>query len=248
MTINETEPRVWGNNVNTIMQEDMRGIPQNIAYYDADDGMQIGGNDPRITILMQEPLNLFRPHVYSDFNEQSLDSKWRFQGANGGYLTLQDGCAKINSGNTNAGGGTLDMPNVPVYIAAGCRIYFYLTTSPNGNLSLEFGVKTGGQYLRFQRVEDNTAQHYFAQTNNGTTANTDTGVAGNSVRRLFCIDVKASQVDYYISNDGGQLQLVATHTNTITGAPVGNAYISFYNRYPAQRQVAMDAFYGILLR
>jgi len=41
----QPDPFLWVNNVNTTLQEDMRGVPQNIAYYDADDGYQLGPTD-----------------------------------------------------------------------------------------------------------------------------------------------------------------------------------------------------------
>ena len=97
MPIPQSDSLSWPNNVNTTIQADQRGSYQNIAYYDNDDGMQIGPNDVRITQLMQTPLNVFRPHVSSDFNETTLDPKWTFTPYASGTLSLS--ASKGGEGN-----------------------------------------------------------------------------------------------------------------------------------------------------
>lgn len=243
----QTEPLQFPNNVNTITQADKYGTQQNIAYFDADDGMQIGPNDPRLTQLMQTPLNMFRPHVVADFNELALDPKVAFTAYASGQCLLGNGCATIRCATVNGSGGRLEMPNVPVPFVPGQRVYFYLTTVPNGNLALEFGIAGASHFCKFSRVEDDVAQHYFAkvQSANGV-ANIDTGQAGDSVRRLFCISIEAGGVRFYASTDMGVLHDVGFYPEVPTGT--GKIFLDFKNRYPAQREVALDFIYGVLIR
>lgn len=237
----------YPNNVNSITQADMRGNQQNIAYFDADDGMQIGPNDPRITQIMQTPLNMFRPHVVADFNELTLDQKAMFTSFDGGQCVMGNGCATIKSALISGSGGRIELTNVPVPFVPGQRVYFYLTTIPNGNLSLEFGISDKAQFCKFSRIEDNVAQNYFAkvQTANGI-ACINTGQPGDSVRRLFCISIEAGGVRFYASTDMGVLQDVGFHPEI----PLGNGkiFIDFKSRYPAPREVAIDLIYGVLIR
>lgn len=243
----QIEPLQFPNNVNTITQADKRGIQQNIAYFDADDDLQIGPNDPRITQLMQTPLNMFRPHVVADFNELTLDPKVAFTPYASGQCLMGNGCATIRCASVNGSGGRLEMSNVPVPFVPGQRVYFYLTTSPNGNLALEFGIAGATQHCKFSRVEDDVAQHYFAkvQSANGV-ANIDTNTAGDSVRRLFCISIESGGVRFYAGTDAGVLQDVGFYPKIPTGA--GKIFVDFKNRYPAQRDLAVDIIYGVLIR
>jgi len=245
----QPDPFLWVNNVNTTLQEDMRGVPQNIAYYDADDGFQLGPNDPRITALLQVPLNLFRPHVVSDFHETTLDPKWTVVTTGSGSTLLGNGVLTFRTGTTNGSGVEATMPNVPMPLVPGTRIYFYLTTLPNGNLDLKFGIKKdANNVIKFSRVEDNTAANYRAKCMaGGVETNASTTAPGDSVRRFFCISMTSAGVNFYVGNDGGQLMLQANiQTNVPSG--VGKAYIKFFNRYAVNRDLELDVVYALPIR
>jgi hypothetical protein len=246
----ETSPLTWPNNVNTTVQRDKRGTPQNIAYYDNDDTLTLGPiSDPRITTIMQTPVNLFRPHIFSDFNEMALDPKWQATFAGNGALTFHDGVADIATGTTNGGGCRLSMPNVPAFIVPGMRLYFYLTTPVSGAIDLKFGVAGGSQYAQFSRVEDGAASNYHAQTNIGATLDTDCGQVGDSVRRIFAIDFNPHTLtmDYYIGSGGGELVKLASHAATNT-AQQGAVFVDFKSRSAANRNLLLDVVYAVLIR
>lgn len=244
-----TSPLLFENNVNTVMQKDQYGNYQNIAYLDHDNDMVIGPTDPRMSILTQIPINMFRPQPFSDFDEVTLDPKWKFTPIGSGSLALADSQAIINTGYSNNSGGELDMPNVPLYFVPGQKIYFYLTTVPNGNLDLEFGIKADDNNLiRFTRVEDDVAEGYAAETRANGQSNRYPDISvGDSVRRLFCIEIIENAVHFYIGTDAGQLVLLATQTADIP-VGIGHAYMKFTNRYPTQRQVALDFVWTVRIR
>jgi len=247
--IQETDFHNWDNNVNTITQKDAGGNIHNIAYIDADDGMQFGPNDPRITALMQVPLNLFRPHVVSDFDERTLDPKWDSSFTGSSYTALSSSELVLHTGATNGSSIEVSMPNVPMYFVAGQKVYFYLRTPVNGNLDLEFGIKKDANNLiRFKRVEDDVAQQYASQCMSGGVIDSLSSVGvGDSVRRIFCIEVVAGAVKFYVGTDMGKLELKSTHTiNIPTGT--GKVYAKFSNRYPTDRTVNIDIIYTVRIR
>lgn len=247
--IQMTDFQQWDNNVNTGCQKDKRGNVQNIAYYDADDGMQIGPNDPRLTLINQVPLNFFRPHVVSEFDEVSLDPKWTTSLTGSAYMSYSNSEAIIHTGTTNGSGCEMAIPNAPMYFVAGQRVYFYLYTTPNGNLDLEFGVKyDANNLIRFRRIEDSVAQPYYSETlAGGVSTVTNNLYAGDSVRRLFCIETTSTGVNFYISTDAGELILKSTHTTNIpTGQ--GHIYLKFFNRYAAERSLHLDTVYAVRIK
>lgn len=245
----KNESYYWNNNENTTMQKDQYGSVQNIAYYDADDGMQVGPNDPKFSIITQVPINMFRPQPFSDFDEVSLDNKWSYSGTGSSYLSYANSCVTLNTGTTNGSVGEIMMPNVPIYFVNGQRVYFYLSTTPNGNLEAEFGIKyDDNNLIRFKRVEDNTAVAYYSETRASGVSNTYSDVApANSVRRLFCIEMVSDVVKFWVGTDMGILQLKATHTANIP-IGIGHAYVKFKNRYAANRELAVDFVWPVRIR
>lgn len=246
MSIPQTDSLAWPNNVNTTTQAGPNGTQQNLAYFDADWGVQYGPNDPRYTVINQIPINLFRPHIYSDFDEISLDNRWQFSAYSSGALVMGNSCAAINSGLTNGGGGKLTLYRQVPFIP-GQRVYFYLTTIPNGNLALEFGISGATNFAKFSRIEDNTAQNYFAKVQSSAgSANIDTGTTGNSIRRLFCLSIESGGVRFYCGTDAGVLVDSGFYPAIPSGT--GNIFIDFKSRYAAARCVSVDAVYAILIR
>jgi len=242
-------PLYFDNNDNTILQKDQYSTYQNVAYFDADNGMIIGPNDPRMSIITQVPINCFRPQPFSDFDERSLDAKWLFTPAGSGTVAMANSCAVILSGLSVNNGGELKMTNVPIYMVAGQRVYFYLSTPTNGNLDLEFGIKVDSNNLvRFKRSEDNTAQAYSSETRASGTSDSYSGVCpGDSVRRIFCIELVTNAVKFWVGTDMGELVLQATHTTCIPSG-TGNVYLKFTNRYTANREVDLDFVWPIRIR
>lgn len=240
------------NNVNTILQKDTQGTYQNIAFYDADNGLVHGPTDVRETHIFSTPVNMFRHHVVSDFDEAStLDPKWTFTAISGGTNSqVADSKTAISTGTTSGGGGKLTLTNCNIPIIAGQRIYFYMETAPNGNLDLTFGLEVdANNYIRFRRTDAGAAGNVFAENANaGTLTSTDTTQVGNSVRRLYCIEIVSPiQIKYWVGTDAGVLQLKATHTTNI---PSGNhkAFIRLVNSTTANRQVLIDMVYLIAIR
>lgn len=242
-------PLGYENNVNTVMQKDQYGNYQNLAYMDADNGLQVGPDDPRMSIITQVPINAFRPQPFSDFDERTLDSKWLFTGTGSSYYTLSDSNVTIQTGSTNNSTGELTMTNVPMHFVNGQKIYFYLSTVPNGNLELEFGIKKDDNNLiRFRRTEDDVAQPYISEVKSGGTTDSYPGIGtGDSVRRLFCIHITSEGTKFYIGTDMGELQLKSTHTAFLP-AGKGYAYLKFKNRYPAPRSVSVDFVWLVRVR
>jgi len=245
----QTSPLSWCNNTNTITQADPQGTQHNIAYIDADWGMQIGPDDPRFTLLMNTPLNFFRPHIVSDFNEVTLDPKWTTTATNGASYSISDGCLILKTGTTLGGSIEATMPNTPMPLVAGTQIRFYLTTLPNGNLDLEFGMKVNStNVIRFRRTEGDAACPYHAQCMAGNVqTDCNTGQAGDSVRRFFCISITSSGVDFYIGNDGGQLTILS-HITTNIPSGTAHPYIKLTNSYAADREVYLDVVYAMPIR
>ena len=235
----ETAPRplVFPNNVNTLLQRDQFGDAQNVAYYDGDSGLFLGpGADPRPTIYSNVPINLFRRHVFADFEEAAgLDARCRFDAAGTASGASEMGVFRIRTGAAAGSRGELIMPNVSAPAYAGQRVYFYLRTYPAGNLELSFGVRHPTRpdvAIRFARTDTGgpagPGGAYVAETAVGPGANDVTrsplgvGAApgGDAVRRLFCINVTktqdalnggAGEVEFYVGTDGGVLERKAVH-------------------------------------
>ena len=272
------EPLLFANNDNTVLQRDSFGSYQNVAYYDSDSGLFLGpGADPRTTIYANVPINLFRRHVFVDFEEAAgLDPRCTFQNSGTGSGESHMGVFRIRSGTTPASGGELLLPNVSAPAYAGQRIYFYLRTYPGGNLGLSFGLRSASDpnvLIAFSRADTlgpaGMGGEYIARTASGSgrIEETPTGAGaapgGDAVRRLFCINVTRSQdqtngqsgeVEFYVGTEGGVLERKAIHTRHIPDVvDAGQTrhlvpFVRLTNNAAVEQQVDIDVIYGVLLR
>lgn len=271
-------PLQFPNNVNTIVQQDSFGISQNVAYYDADNGLFLGpGSDPRTTIYANVPINLFRRHVFLDFEEATgLDPRCLFQKTGSAASSSEMGLFRIQTGKVPGSRGELTLPNVSAPAYAGQRIYFYLRTYPAGNLRLTFGLRHPLQEnvsICFSRTDSGGAGglggNYMARTSNGEgqITESDTGVGaslgGDGVRRLFCINITKSQdavnrqvgeVEFYVGTDGGVLERKATLKSHIPDVTHSNKtqhlvpFVRLENNAAANQTLDIDVIYAVLLR
>lgn len=249
---------LFPNNQNTLLQRDQFGNSQNIAYYDADGGLQVGPNDLRYQIQTNVPINIFRPQPLFDFDTNVIDPRLAFVSQNGGTFSPADNSKwKMSTGTIVNGGGKLKTSNILVPCYSGQKCYFYMETVPNGNLLLEFGFESDDlqHQIKFSRADNSAAQNYFAKsvTTTGTTT-TDTGQLGNSVRRLFALELASVggvlSVLYYASTDAGVLQLKATHQTDVPAAGTNlRPFVRFTNNgYSYNRDLLIDFVAPILLR
>lgn len=266
------------NNTNTIVQQDSFGLPQNLAYYDADSGLFIGpGSDPRTTIYSNVPINLFRRHVFVDFEEaNTLDPRCECRLMGGATSGLYMGFFRIQTGKTVGSRGELILPNVSAPAYAGQRVYFYLRTYPAGHLRLMFGLQhpqRQDKRICFTRSDSQGPEGlggtYRAQTSDGQgqVTEVDLGVGaargGDSVRRLFCINITKSQdsvnrlqgeVEFYVGTDGGILQrkaVLTTHIPDVTDTHKTQhlvPFVSLENTAAVDQTLEIDAIYAVLLR
>jgi hypothetical protein len=271
------QPLLFPNNVNTIVQRDSFGISQNLAYYDSDSGLFLGpGSDPRTTILANVPVNLFRRHVFLDFEEATgIDPRCRVVTTGSAEYQTEMGLLRIQTGNRPHSSAELILPNVSAPAYAGQRIYFYLRTYPAGNLKLTFGLRHPSQenvFVGFSRTDsegiDGRGGDYMARTANkeGTTeANTGVGAAvgGDGVRRLFCINITKTEdalnqltgeVEFYVGSDGGVLEhkaTLASHIPDVTDAYKSQHLVPFVrleNNAAVNQTLDIDVIYGVLVR
>ncbi len=272
------QPLVFSNNVNTIVQRDSFGVSQNLAYYDGDSGMFLGpGSDPRTTILANVPINLFRRHVFLDFEEATgFDPRCHFHKTVSATFSAEMGMLRIQTGKLLASRGELTLPNVSAPAYAGQRIYFYLRTYPAGNLQLTFGLRHPAQEnvnICFTRTDSGGASalggDYLARTSNGEgqqeEISTHVGAAsgGDNVRRLFCINITKSQdalnrqggeVEFYVGTDGGVLERKATLTSHIPDVTHSHKtqhlvpFVRLENNAAVNQTLDIDVIYAVLVR
>ena len=238
----QTEPFIWSNNVNTNLQLGPDGTAHNLGYLDADWGDCIGPTDPRMHILHNTWVDTYRPQIDCTFDEITLDPKCAITTWGSGSYSLSKSQLILQTGTTINSGVELTMPNVYFPFVPGSRMFVYLETVPNGNLDLQFGIRSsnGAEYARFRRVDSNSAGMYYGETSHGGSAtNAVTVLSGDSVRRPFVISRTADDVTFYTSNEGGQnLFLTKITTNLPTGD--GVPFIRFSNTYGANRTLRID--------
>lgn len=272
-------PSVFPNNVNTLLQRDSFGDTQNVAYYDADSGLFLGpGSDPRTTIYANVPVNLFRRHVFLDFEEaEGLDPRCRVRRTGSASAAPEMGLLRIRTGDLPESGGELVLPNVSAPAYAGQRLYFYQRTYPAGNLRLTFGLRHPTREdvsICLSRTDADGPRkpggEYVAATSDGEgpSTRTPTGVGaapgGDTVRRFFCINVTKSQnalgrqsgeVEFYVGTDGGVLERKATHVAHIPDVTGRDGqtqhlvpFVRMENNASVDQGLEVDVIYAVLLR
>lgn len=259
MTINETEPRLWPNNVETTMQVDRRGQAQTPIMLDSDDNLLVGVNDARIINFTKSPADFWRLKVGSDFNQNSLPPEFSSSVNGSGSIFYQSpGKLGIRTGGGAIGsGGKIWMNNAAGAINFDTRLYFIVELPVSGNFDLKFGAASmaGGNYetSMFRRNEAGTPSNWQGFTQNAagspiaTTGSygveTVGGVNYATLRRCGLIWMKETSIEYYVGDKINNFQLIATHNSHL---PANDSplvpFVSFYSDYAiADRTVLIDS-------
>lgn len=240
----QTDPIIWANNVNTTMQLDKDGIAQNQTYYDGDNGFIVGPTDQKITIESIVAKGMFRPHEEFKFNAPCLPAEFVWSGG-AGYV-IEDSYLKISA--TNGETGRITAPVIPLPFVAGQIMQVYWLTTPNGNLQVEFGLRQdSGNLIRIIRNDGEAAGSYYGEVIvNGVSVRSQPFCPGDSVRRRFVLETTVSRVNFYSTDDHGNLQLGGTCLFTPNSGIMGRAYVQLMADYP--RQLWVDDVYLVRIK
>lgn len=240
-----TDPLVWVNNVNTTVQRGPDGTLHNLSFLDGDWDNVIGPTDPRMSNIHSVPVDIYRPHIHIPFDAPTIDPRCVVSTWGSGSYSLSQSNLILQTGDTINSGVEITLPNVAFPFVPGSLAFFYLETTPNGNLDVQFGIRSisGAEYARFRRIDTGTAGYYNAEVAHGGAGASDvTVLQGDSTRRPFLIYYSSSQIDFYTSNTGGNLLYITSiATNLPTG--FGVPFMRISNTYAANRTLKIDDIY-----
>lgn len=211
-----------------LTQFDAFGQRQCLGYIDPDNTLVMApSDDPKLIPYQKGPWDFQRVKVEDGFNLPTLSPLWTSSLTGSGSLYAQAPsklCLRTGTGATGSG-VTIQLANVFTNMGWDGRAYFFLEVPTAGNFDLQFGFRNPATWERamLRRYEYGTPQPWeaFTQDASGSPVGTYASYGADNLRRIGIIQLKGTEVDYYIANQLNRFDQAAptvAHTTNLPGA------------------------------